>query len=113
MTALDLLDDLRKRGIELQAVGDKLRFRPADALSEADCALLLQHKPELLALLAAESSTLPACPTCGGPTHRVASVPWLVVVLCDDGEKCRWVGAMSDREFVAWLAEATTRENAS
>ncbi len=46
----------------------------------------------------------PPCPKCGGPTHDAADhVPGIVVLLCDDGERCRWGLAMSQREFAAWL----------
>ncbi|HVC35367.1 MAG TPA: hypothetical protein VNL16_17785 [Chloroflexota bacterium] len=109
MTALDLLADLRSRGIELQTDGDQLRYRPADALTEADRALLAGHKAELLLLLAAESVSptrrhldgpTPPCPKCGGPTHDAADHrPGIVVLLCDDGERCRWGLAMRTREY--------------
>lgn len=166
MTAFDLLEDFRRRGIELRASGDKLRFRPADALSETDRELLRRYKPDLLALLAAESAPpidtaicpdcnasstrlgtfalddgrgryecsqcgrvfwslpgqtgaprsadvstprhyagpTPPCPKCGGPTHDAADhVPGIVVLLCDDGERCRWGLAMSQREFAQYM----------
>jgi hypothetical protein len=47
-----LLANLRGRGIELRGAGDRLRFRPADALTAEDLELLRLHKAELLALLA-------------------------------------------------------------
>ncbi len=46
-----VLSDVRRRGIELQASGDKLRFRPADAVDEELRARLAAHKPELLRIL--------------------------------------------------------------
>jgi hypothetical protein len=36
MTTADLLTDLITRGVEFQANGDKLRFRPPDRLNEVD-----------------------------------------------------------------------------
>lgn len=46
-----LLAELRERGVELRGAGDKLRFRPADALTGKDLELLRVHKAELLTLL--------------------------------------------------------------
>ena len=54
MTALDVLTDLRSRGVTLAAAGDKLRYRPVDALTSADLAALREHKADLLALLEVE-----------------------------------------------------------
>jgi hypothetical protein len=49
-----LLADLAARGIELQARGGRLRFRPADAVTPDLARRLKYHKDELLALLRAD-----------------------------------------------------------
>lgn len=52
-----LLDDLQRRGVELQAAGDKLRYRPADAVPDGLRERLARHKPELLGRLRAGNGT--------------------------------------------------------
>lgn len=51
MTAAALLDELRGLGIELQAHGDRLRFRPRSAVTDELLARLQAHKGELLEML--------------------------------------------------------------
>ena len=51
MNARQLLDDLHARGIELQAHGDRLRWRPVQALTDTDRQALSMHKAGLLAIL--------------------------------------------------------------
>lgn len=68
--AVALLADLRARGVELVAIGDRLRFRPASAVSGDTREALRVHKAELLALLTAGSEALL-------PVRRVAyAFPW-------------------------------------
>jgi len=50
--AIDLLGELRERGVELQVQGDRLRFRPASALPPELLQRVARLKPELIALLA-------------------------------------------------------------
>lgn len=84
MTATELLDECRARGVELTAVGDRLRLSgPAGAVEDALRAKLRARKTDLVAAL---TSTCPgcqrpidekrrcwhchyrACGTCGRPT---------------------------------------------
>lgn len=73
MTTAELLSDLISRGVEIQAHGAKLRFRPTDRLTATDLDRIRQHKPALLALLRAEGRVHPAsdvrplgrCDCCG------------------------------------------------
>jgi NADPH-dependent ferric siderophore reductase len=51
-TPAALLAELIARGIELQAHGDRLRFRPQKAMTGNLVARDKAHKPALLALLA-------------------------------------------------------------
>src|SRR5262245_57728163 len=53
MTAALLVETLRSRGIQLRVVGDRLRYRPASALTTDDLEALRQHKAEVLVLLSA------------------------------------------------------------
>ncbi|HEU4325811.1 MAG TPA: amino acid adenylation domain-containing protein [Roseiflexaceae bacterium] len=75
MMVVDLLEELRRRGIQLWAEGDKLRFRaPDQALTPDLRAELAARKAEILAFLhkgtlatrATETPTIPAAPR-GGP----------------------------------------------
>ena len=63
MTAEGLLADCRARGIELIAVGDRLRWRSRARLPPELLARLRDHKAVLLAALRPR-----ACRTCGSPT---------------------------------------------
>src|SRR5262252_6766549 len=54
MTAASLIADLRARGITLEPRGDRVRFRPASAVTEAEVEAIRYHKAEILRLLAAE-----------------------------------------------------------
>lgn len=58
MEARALLAELERRGVELRAAGDRLRFRPPSAVPLALLAKLKARKPELLALLEAETATV-------------------------------------------------------
>ncbi len=53
VTAQHLLDTLRHRGVELVAVGEGLRYRPASALTPDEVELLRAHKTELVRVLTA------------------------------------------------------------
>ena len=48
MTAADLIDRLRARGVTLIPAGDRLRYRPASALTADEVEALRQHKAEIL-----------------------------------------------------------------
>lgn len=51
MTAVVLVESLRARGVHLRAEGDKIRFRPASALTSEDLAALRSLKAEVMSLL--------------------------------------------------------------
>lgn len=54
MSAVELADRLRAKGVELWVDGTRLRYRaPSGTLDPSDVELLAQHKPELIALLTA------------------------------------------------------------
>jgi TubC N-terminal docking domain len=57
--AAALLAELRERGVELQATGDKLRYWPAEAVTPDDLVRLRAHKLELLQLLRIAESVPP------------------------------------------------------
>jgi len=58
-----LLDELARRGIELRAAGDRLRFRPRSAMTPDLAERFAAHKVELLASLsAADTSVDPTVP---------------------------------------------------
>jgi hypothetical protein len=57
-SASTLLWQLRLRGIQFLAQGDRLRFRPGEWLTAQDRQLLLLHKPTLLRILHREQSIL-------------------------------------------------------
>ena len=60
MTALELLEDLKKRGVDLEPEGDSLRYRaPAGALTPSLRQALATHKVEVLSHLRGEAVDLP------------------------------------------------------
>ena len=64
MTALEALQEARRRGIVLTSAGTALRFRgPKNALSEDLRRELKRNKPEILNLLVEARSTYP-CTRC-------------------------------------------------
>jgi len=58
--AAELVQALRARGVTLEPEGDRLRIRPASALSAEELEALRQVKPEVLRLLAAQPTPTPA-----------------------------------------------------
>lgn len=51
MTPAELVGSLHRRGITLVPSGDgRLRYRPREALTEAERAVLVRHRDEILAL---------------------------------------------------------------
>jgi TubC N-terminal docking domain len=58
MTAAALVESLRARGVHLRVVGDRIRYRPASALTPADLEALKERKVEILRLLAQPAPAL-------------------------------------------------------
>jgi len=52
--ATELLSELRRRGVNLRPAGDRIQYRPKDALPTELRAAVTRHKAELLMLLATE-----------------------------------------------------------
>jgi hypothetical protein len=67
MTAIDLITELRSRGITLEAHGDRLRYRPAEAVTPELRAALVAHKSKLLSLLELVHFSLEKRPELGVP----------------------------------------------
>lgn len=51
MTAVELVATLQARGVELVPAGDRLRFRPGEAVTPEERDALRRHKAEVLRLL--------------------------------------------------------------
>jgi hypothetical protein len=52
MSAVELLDELRRSGVTLEAHGERLRYAPKTAVSASLAERMRTHKRELLAILA-------------------------------------------------------------
>lgn len=65
MTAPELVQVLRAHGVELSRSGDRLRFRPVQAVSPKILEEMRRHKTELLSLLGGRC-TPAECGWCGG-----------------------------------------------
>ena len=51
MTATQILSELERRGVRLESVGERLRYRPKDAVPAEMVEVLRAHKAELLQAL--------------------------------------------------------------
>ncbi len=80
MTATELLSRLEALHVELVPAGDRIRFRPASAVSSELRAEIRAYKPELIRMLGSPSETralaaaLPGGVTDAGPSLRVEDV---------------------------------------
>ncbi|MBM3946420.1 MAG: hypothetical protein FJ315_03330 [SAR202 cluster bacterium] len=84
--ATELLVLLRSKGIEVQADGNRLRFRPADALTPDELELLRAHKAEIIRLL---TTPLPI-----DPAHALHLA---------HESRAAWAGAMRElAELAGW-----------
>ena len=74
MTATEILGELERRGVSLEMAGDKLRFRPKEALTPDLIEALRQRKDEILAALQAKqpATGLGLCP---GPEKCAGCYP--------------------------------------
>jgi len=70
MTATEILSELARRGVHLEVAGDKLRWRPKEAVTPDLVETLKQRKAEIIAALTGGKTTgLGQCPgseKCGG-----------------------------------------------
>jgi len=80
MTAVDLLEDLRQRGVTVEADRNQLRASPRRTLSNDDILALREHKDTLLALLAAP------------PVPAVDPNVINVINAVSPGPRCAWPG---------------------
>lgn len=98
MTASEILSKLERQGIELQAHGDRLRFRPKDAVTPDLRVTLAEHKREILEAL---QSKQPAtdCGLCPEPDRCQGCYSIGVI----DGRKRFLHPPRVSREWRAWL----------
>ena len=73
MTATEIIRDLQSRGVELRAEGDRLRFRPKEAVTPDLIKILKQHKAEIIAAVAGDK--LSGFGLCPGPEQCGGSYP--------------------------------------
>ena len=91
MEALALVNELRSRGVELEAAGDRLRYRPREAVSPDEAEALLQHKAGVLEVLRRHHAPRCDCETWHGFTiHSVACPECNSTSLCPTCRGCRW-----------------------
>lgn len=60
--AVELLSELKARGVELQAVGDRLRVRPVEAIGPELLEQVRQHKAEIITIITVLMATASAWP---------------------------------------------------
>ena len=94
MNASALVDDLRRRGVEFAAAGDRLRFRPAEAITPQELESLTAHKGEILTLL--RGGRLPYGDGQPPPLDRPPA---------DETELRRWMDYTADPEKLAERSE--------
>lgn len=79
MSAAELLFDLDRLGVRLEAAGEQLRFHPRSALTPDLLARLKAHKADVLALLRSAPEVLPILP---GAAHDAPAKPRKPVCRC-------------------------------
>lgn len=119
MRAAELLMDLGRLGIRLEADGERLRYRPQSALTPDLLYRLKAHKAELLAMLRPAPEAVPTLPVptceapakptkavcrCGGTTWRDLPIHGGQSVRRDCGRCRRFM------EFAIWYGK-DTRQN--
>jgi hypothetical protein len=77
MSARELLEELRERGVELVVEGELLRFRPRTAITPELLDRLRAHKPKLLKLLAWEERKLEEADQRGFVARRGREPGWI------------------------------------
>lgn len=86
--AIDLLNELAALGIEVRARENRLRFRPADAVSPELLERMRDQKPALLALLALDPQGDPREPVSFPEHYRVRM---LVASVRDSARPAEWI----------------------
>lgn len=61
-TAAELLNELSRRGVDVEARGDRLRYRPRSVVSPELAARIRSHKAELLSILTVERPAAASSP---------------------------------------------------
>ena len=56
MGATEVLAELTRRGVEIAVAGDRLRFRPRDAVTPDLRAALIEHKTDLIRLIGTDDA---------------------------------------------------------
>ena len=84
MTVTQIIDDLHRRGVELQATGDKLRFRPKAAVPPDLLERMRENKAEIITAL--EITTVRA--RVRGGEEAVKSAASEVCFHCDGNKVC-------------------------
>lgn len=111
-----LLTDLARSGIEIEALGDRIRYRPRSAMSEELAARIRLHRKSLLAVLVAAT---PAPAPSEAPTPETVRRRWrlddvdravLDVVRSSDGAGSARVPSAPD---AVWVSAATDAASAS
>lgn len=77
------LDYLRRAGLSVEAVADKLRASPVEPITPEIHRFIVDHKAELLAELNAANESL------------IASIPWLHLLVLTDGHVIQRTGEQS------------------
>jgi hypothetical protein len=97
MTAMQLLADLSRRGIKLEARDGQLRYFPKAAIGPQLLTALRRHKLELMAVLTSEPVP---CRRCGGTE--------MLDVAIHDGQSVRRDCAQCGRfvEFAVWYGRS-------
>lgn len=119
MSAADLLLDLGRLGIRLEADGERLRYFPRSALTPDLLERLKAHKAELLAVLRPAPEAAPAvpAPTCEAPAKpakavcRCGSTTWRDVPI-HGGQSVRRDCGRCGRfmEFPVWYGKDTRQK---
>src|SRR5262245_29846083 len=122
--AVELLADLQRRGVTIQAHDDKLRVRPKGCLTPAEQAAVREHKPQLLRLLTRPTIPSPPPPVAGAARARASEwpevlnemlggnvrtiTPFTACAICSTGTWCSYADVPLCRDCVQTRGAAVT-----
>lgn len=84
----ELMNELARRGILIEASGDRLRYSPRSAVTLGLADRMKAHKSELLAMLRSRSIDLGACIACGEKLLEIPTFDGFLNLECPACDRC-------------------------
>ncbi len=88
MNASQLITELTRLGIRIEAKGDQLRFKPQSAVTPDLAVRMKAHKGALLKILSSRSMDLGACACCGEELLEIPTSDGFLNLECPSCDRC-------------------------